>query len=178
MSEVLARFVPHRGKLVATFLGLVMFMAAAVYVMVAIGPEELRKGSGFGRLVLWVVLLGCPVFAADVLARIVRRTPLGLRTRLAKRPEWVAPTLAWLLSLDEASFLHASRNTAIRRSGWRGLLRNALIAAGNSRDPALLPLVRKFLEDDDAMLREHAGWALEALEAGGPTKSRTRDSDA
>ncbi len=75
MSEVLARFVPHRGKLVATFLGLVMFMAAAVYVMVAIGPEELRKGSGFGRLVLWAVLVGCPVFAADVLARLVRRTP-------------------------------------------------------------------------------------------------------
>ncbi len=75
MSEVLARFVPHRGKLVATFLGLVMFMAAAVYVMIDIGPEALRKGSGLGRLVLWAVLVGCPVFAADALARIVRRTP-------------------------------------------------------------------------------------------------------
>ena len=75
MSEVLARFVPHRGKLVATFLGLVMFMAAAVYVMVAIGPEALRNEAGLWRLVLWAVLLGCPVFAADALARIVRRTP-------------------------------------------------------------------------------------------------------
>ncbi len=74
-NGVLARFVPHRGKLVATFLGLVMFMAAAVYVMIDIGPEALRDGSGLGRLVLWAALLGCPVFAADALARIVRRTP-------------------------------------------------------------------------------------------------------
>jgi len=75
VSEVLARFVPHRGKLVATFLGLAMFMAAAIFVMIDIGPEALRNGSGLGRLVLWAALLGCPVFAADALARIVRRTP-------------------------------------------------------------------------------------------------------
>ena len=74
-NGVLARFVPHRGKLVATFLALVMFMAAAIYVMIDIGPEALRNGSGLGRLVLWAALLGCPVFAADALARIVRRTP-------------------------------------------------------------------------------------------------------
>ena len=91
--------------------------------------------------------------------------PLGLRTRLAKRPEWVAPTLAWLLSLDEASFLHASRKTAIRRSGWRGLLRNALVAAGNAGDPELRPLIRRFLEGDDAVLREHARWALDRIDA-------------
>jgi hypothetical protein len=75
VSDVLARFVPHRGKLVVTFIGLVMFFAAAVYAMLAIGPEELRNGSGIGRLALWAALVGCPVFAADVLARILRRTP-------------------------------------------------------------------------------------------------------
>jgi len=91
--------------------------------------------------------------------------PLGLRTRLLKRPEWVAPTLSWLLSLDETSFLHASRKTAIRRSGWRGLLRNALVAAGNAQDPELRPLIRKFLEGQDSMLREHARWALARIDA-------------
>jgi epoxyqueuosine reductase len=91
--------------------------------------------------------------------------PLGLRTRLSKRPEWVAPTLAWLLSLDEENFLRASRKTAIRRAGWRGLLRNALVAAGNVRDPELRPLIRKFLDNEDAMLREHAHWALDRIDS-------------
>ncbi len=72
---ILARFVPHRGKLVVTFLGLAMFMAAAVYLMIAIGPQALRNEAGLWRLALWAVLLGCPVFGADALARIVRRTP-------------------------------------------------------------------------------------------------------
>ena len=77
---VLARFVPERGKLVITFLGLLMFMVAAIYMMIAIGPEELRNGSGFGRLALWAALVLCPVFAADTLARIVRRTPSVVAT--------------------------------------------------------------------------------------------------
>ncbi len=80
-NAVLARFVPHRGKLVVTFLGLVMFMAAAVYVVIAIGgPEKLRSEVGLWRLVLWAALIGCPVFAADTLARIVRRVPTVVAT--------------------------------------------------------------------------------------------------
>jgi epoxyqueuosine reductase len=90
--------------------------------------------------------------------------PLGLRTRLSKRPEWTSPSLAWLLALDEDEFDRASRKTAIRRSGWRGLLRNALVAAGNSRDPSLIPLIERFVGGEDAMLREHASWALAQLE--------------
>jgi epoxyqueuosine reductase len=90
--------------------------------------------------------------------------PLGLRTRLSKRPEWIAPTLGWLLALDEASFDAASRKTAIRRSGWRGLVRNALVAAGNSRAPELLPLIERHAEGKDEMLGEHARWAIARIE--------------
>ena len=89
--------------------------------------------------------------------------PLGLRLRLAKRPEWIRPTLAWLLALDEPAFLEATRKTAIRRAGFRGLMRNSLIAAGNSQDPKLTPLLDRFLEGEDVMLREHAAWARERL---------------
>jgi epoxyqueuosine reductase len=91
--------------------------------------------------------------------------PLGLRARLTKRPEWSAPSLAWLLSLDEAEFTRVSRRTAIRRTGWRGLLRNALVAAGNARDPELRSLVSRFAEAEDELLREHARWALEQIDA-------------
>ena len=90
--------------------------------------------------------------------------PLGLRERLAKREEWLAPTLEWILDLDEEGFRRATQKTALRRPGRIGLLRNALVAAGNSRDPRLLARVRRFIDDADPVLAEHARWAAAQLE--------------
>jgi epoxyqueuosine reductase len=92
--------------------------------------------------------------------------PLGLRARLVKREAWQSPTLEWLLSLDEDAFAEATRKTALRRAGWRGLIRNALVAAGNAGDPRLRAAVARHADSDDAMLSEHAHWALARLEAG------------
>lgn len=78
--EVLARFVPERGKLVVTFLGLVLFTAAAAYLLLATDAAELAQASTFMRLALWAVLVLCPVFAADALARLMRRTPTVVAT--------------------------------------------------------------------------------------------------
>ena len=73
--KVLARFTPNRGLLLGMFLGMVMFTVAAAGTVLTIDPEALRQGPPFGRQALWLVLLACPVFAADMLARLVRRTP-------------------------------------------------------------------------------------------------------
>ncbi len=78
--EILARFVPHQGKLAVMFLGMVMFTAAAAGVLLSIDPEELRQGPTFIRLTLWGALVLCPVFGADMLARLVRRTPTVVAT--------------------------------------------------------------------------------------------------
>jgi hypothetical protein len=80
VSEVLAGFVPERGKLVVTFLGLVMFTAAAAFVLLATDPDELAQASVFGQAALWAALVLCPVFAVDALARLVRRTPTVVAT--------------------------------------------------------------------------------------------------
>ena len=87
----------------------------------------------------------------------------GLRARIRPRPEWLRPALAWLLELDEAHWREATRRTALKRARYQGLMRNALVAAGNCGDAALAPLVRRHAEGPDPLLAEHARWALVQL---------------
>ena len=49
------------------------------------------------------------------------------------------------------------------RNDPRYLRRNALIAAGNSGEAALVPAIERWSESDDELLSEHANWALERL---------------
>jgi len=124
-------------------------------------PEPLRGAQGdlvFGCDVCQEV---CPWNQRP--RRAVPPDPWGLRARLAPRPEWVAPTLAWILGLVEEDWRAATRGTALRRARYRGLLRNALVAAGNSGDASLRPLLERHAEGPDPLLAEHARWALARL---------------
>ncbi len=87
----------------------------------------------------------------------------GLRARLAPRGAWREPALAWVLELDDDAWREATRDTALRRAKRRGLLRNALVAAGNSGDASLVPAIRRHAEGGDPLLAEHARWALTQL---------------
>ena len=132
------------------------------------GPiaEELREGQGdlvFGCDICQEV---CPWNQRE--RRSVPADREGLRARIRPRPEWVRPSLRWILGLDEAAWRNATRGTALRRAKYRGLLRNALVAAGNSGDPELIEPVREYAEGADPLLAEHARWALERLRTAGP----------
>ena len=50
------------------------------------------------------------------------------------------------------------------RKDPRFLRRNALVALGNTGEPEHRPAVEAFAEDGDALLREHADWALARLD--------------
>ncbi len=127
-------------------------------------PEPLRAAHGD-----WV--FGCDV-CQDVCPwnrRTRREVPpdvAGLRAALAPRAEWDAPALAWLLSLDADAWRASTRRSALRRAKHRGLLRNAIVAAGVSGDRALVPALERHAAGSDPMLAEHARWALEALLRG------------
>ena len=59
------------------------------------------------------------------------------------RAELAAPRLADMLALDEASFRELFAGSPIKRIGVKRMIRNCLIAAGNSGDAELLPSVER-----------------------------------
>jgi epoxyqueuosine reductase len=81
----------------------------------------------------------------------------------APRPELVAPALADLLGLDDAAFRELFSGSPIKRIGVNRMIRNCLIAAGNSGDPALRPAVERHLDSEDPVVADAAKWALERL---------------
>ncbi|HSD93574.1 MAG TPA: tRNA epoxyqueuosine(34) reductase QueG [Methyloceanibacter sp.] len=83
--------------------------------------------------------------------------------KLNVRQESANPPLAELLALDDAAFRARFRGTPIKRTGRDRFLRNVLIAAGNSGDASLSPLVEARLDDSSPLVRAMAVWALARL---------------
>jgi len=129
-------------------------------------PEPLRAAHGE-----WV--FGCDV-CQEVCpwnARALRRRTdasaesSALQARFAPRDELARASLAWLLALDEDAWRAVTHRSALRRAKHRGLVRNALVAAGNRGDPALRELVARHARGADPLLAAHARWALERIDA-------------
>ena len=79
------------------------------------------------------------------------------------RAELAAPRLADLLALDDAAFREMFAGSPIKRIGVDRMIRNCLVAAGNSGDPALASSVRPHLASPDPVVAEAAQWALAQL---------------
>lgn len=73
------------------------------------------------------------------------------------------PALAELLVLDDAAFRKMFAGSPVRRAGHDRFLRNVLVAAGNSSDAGLVPLVEMLLTHDSPLVRGMAVWALSCL---------------
>ncbi len=72
----------------------------------------------------------------------------------------VIPKLASLVDITSAEFLDRYRNSPIRRAKRDGLVRNVVVALGNSNDPEAVPALAGALRDPSALVRAHAAWAL------------------
>ena len=81
------------------------------------------------------------------------------------RDELKAPRLDELLALDDKSFREKFSGSPIKRIGVNRMIRNCLIAAGNSGDPNLLASVLPHLGSEDPVVVEAAEWALARLQA-------------
>ena len=85
----------------------------------------------------------------------------------AARSELAAPMLADLLGLDDAGFRAVFAGSPIKRIGRDRMVRNAAIAAGNSGDASLVPILRTLAQDVSPVVAESARWALERLASPG-----------
>ena len=79
------------------------------------------------------------------------------------RAELAGPRLADLLALDDTAFREMFAGSPIKRIGVKRMIRNCLIAAGNSGDATLVPSIERHLGDPDPVIAEAARWALDQL---------------
>lgn len=123
-------------------------------------PAELRP-----RFQNWV--FGCD--ACQSVCPYVKGALRAERDRWVEvSPDVMAPRLEEILSLaDDAAFVRRFAGTPVIRAKRRGLVRNALVALGNSGRPEAAGLARAVqARETDPMLAEHAAWAARRLEEG------------
>ncbi|MEO6062789.1 MAG: tRNA epoxyqueuosine(34) reductase QueG [Thermoflexales bacterium] len=116
-------------------------------------PVELRPRMGN-----WI--FGCDV-CQDVCPYVRRysaATPL--REFHPIDADRAAPRLLDALAWDREAFNQRFRGSALKRAKWRGVMRNVCVAAGNWGDPNCLPLLERHARGDDALVAEHAAWAI------------------
>ena len=89
-----------------------------------------------------------------------RRAPETGHSAFISRPWNEAPGLIEMLGLTPEEFRTRFRGSPVKRTKRRGLLRNAAVALGNTKDPEAIPALADSLGDDEPLVRGHAAWAL------------------
>jgi epoxyqueuosine reductase len=128
-------------------------------------PSELREP------------MGRHVFGCDICQDVCpwnRRAPVtaigNFTPRHAAHYSLFSPDLEWLISLSQEEFREVFRRSPVKRAKWRGLIRNACVAVGNSGlcagDPRYEEICAKLVDlaaRNDSVIAEHAQWALDRL---------------
>jgi epoxyqueuosine reductase len=80
------------------------------------------------------------------------------------RAELAAPRLADLAQLDDAGFRQVFAGSPVKRVGRDRLVRNVLVAIGNSSRRDLAPAAERLIDDPSPLVRAMAVWALARLD--------------
>jgi epoxyqueuosine reductase len=128
--------------------------------------------------------LGSHVFGCDICQDVCpwnRRAPVTAEAEFqprafeseasGARDSLFLPRLEWLAGLTEEEFRRVFKNSAVKRTKWRGLIRNACIALGNSLPRAgsqqrerAAALLRRLAASGESVIAESAQWALSRIE--------------
>jgi epoxyqueuosine reductase len=109
------------------------------------------------------------VFAPDAGKRISTVASPG--SERTQEQSLFLPALDWLAGISEEEFRQFFRGSPIKRAKWRGLIRNACIALGNSSlrrntpgHKRILALLERLSATPEPLIAESARWALSRIE--------------
>lgn len=119
-----------------------------------------------GPLPEWIrPLLGDRIFGCDDCLDVCPWNRFASASREASFA--VRPASQWplrdYLGLDEAGFRVLFEGSPIRRAGRQGFLRNVCVALGNVGSSGDLPALESAGRDADAVVAEHAAWAISRI---------------
>lgn len=133
-------------------------------------PESLREQMGSH-------IYGCDI-CQDVcpynikFAQELRDPAFAPRGNIGERD---AQSLAReLLSLGDDAFRESFRDSPIKRAKRRGLLRNAAVVLGNLGAEGDMPALARAAGDPEPLVRLHAAWAIEQIEARSSAPAEVR----
>jgi epoxyqueuosine reductase len=115
-------------------------------------PEERRAG------------IGAHVFGCDICQDVCpwnRRAPFT--SDAAFEPRRLAPPLVTLAGIVEEEFREMFRGSLVTRARYSGFLRNVAVAMGNAGLAKFRAPLERLAESGDAVVAEHARWALARL---------------
>ena len=122
--------------------------------------------------------IGWQVFGCDICQDVCpfnRGAPKTGNSRFQPRQvnsseSLLQPSLAWLAGLNEEEFRAIFRGSAVKRTKWRGMVRNACIALGNaklSRENAAhrsaVAVLERLANSRELVIAESAQWALSRI---------------
>jgi epoxyqueuosine reductase len=117
--------------------------------------------------------MGRHVFGCDICQDVCpwnRRAPSTSEPSFAPRDGLLAPDLEWLAALNEEEFRKLFQESPVKRTKWRGLIRNACVAIGNSDVKPGAPaharatqILSRLAESGDAIISTHAEWAIKRI---------------
>jgi len=142
-------------------------------------PEELRPAMGNAVVGCDICQDVCPWNRKSPVTQLAAFQPRAVGTngengkeKMENGATLFAPELEWLASLSQKEFSRIFRGSAVKRAKWRGLVRNACVALGNSTvvrgseaHARIVTLLERLAAADDSLIAEHARWAMDRLGA-------------
>jgi epoxyqueuosine reductase len=113
-------------------------------------------------------LIGDRIFGCDDCLDVCpwnRFAQVSHETAFSARESTTGMALREYLRLSDAEFRQLFKNSPIKRIKRRGFLRNVCVALGNAGDLSDLSALEHAAADPEPLIAEHAGWAIEQIEA-------------
>ena len=111
--------------------------------------------------------IGNNIFGCDICQDVCpwnRRAKVTDESSFQPREGLFNPDLAALSKLTEEDFRMVFKGNPIKRAKRKGLLRNIVVAMGNSGLEEFIPYLKESLKDKDPLVRAHSAWALWKLD--------------